>query len=85
MLECLTENHIFNLYINLMFRSAQKSEHMVLDKHNEKVQYLQFSLSYYTELINLLAMVQRMLDESTDERPQELRLQLGEFINSRTA
>lgn len=36
-LECLTENHIFHLYVNLMFRTAQKSEFMVLENHQEKV------------------------------------------------
>ena len=32
-LECLQENHIFQLYINLMFRVAQKSELMVVERH----------------------------------------------------
>ena len=52
-LECLSENHIFHLYVNLMFRTAQKSELMVLERMQEKLQYLKLSLSYYTELVKL--------------------------------
>ena len=54
-LECLTENHIFHVYVNLMFRTAQKCELMVLESHSEKISYLRLSQSYYAELVKLLS------------------------------
>ena len=83
-LECLTENHIFHLYVNLMFRTAQKSELMVLENYQEKVQYLRLSLSYYSELVKLFAMMRTMLRDSGVSKPAEVVAQLEEYIESRS-
>ena len=84
-LECLSENHIFHLYVNLMFRTAQKSELMVLERMQEKLQYLKLSLSYYTELVKLFTMMGTMLRESAnDAKPPEFKEQLSSYIESRS-
>lgn len=83
-LECLTENHIFHLYVNLMFRTAQKSELMVLERHAEKVQYLRLSLSYYGELVKLFTMMRTMLREAQAQHLPDVTAQLEEFIDSRS-
>ena len=83
-LECLSENHIFHLYVNLMFRTAQKSELMVLERHQDKLQYLRLSLSYYTELIKLFSVMATMLQEQAyAEKPPEFREQLSQYIEGR--
>ena len=70
-----------------MFRTAQKSEHMVLERHQEKVQYLRLSLTYYNELVKLFTMMKTMMKESqqAETRPPELLAQLDEFIESRSS
>ena len=83
-LECLSENHIFHLYVNLMFRTAQKSELLVLERIQEKLQYLKLSLSYYTELLKLFTMMGTMLRESTNAKPPEFKDQLNSYIESRS-
>ena len=60
-LECLLESHNFNSYVNLMYRTAQKSELMVLETYSEKVKYLKLSLSYYTELFKLFMTMSQVL------------------------
>jgi len=84
-LECLTENHIFHLYVNLMFRTAQKSELMVLERHREKLQYMQLSLSYYSELVKLLSTMQSMMRQSPNARPAPVQALLTAFIESRSS
>ena len=82
-LECLTESHIFHLYVNLLFRTGQKSELMVLERHAEKVQYLRLSINKYTELVKLFTMMRTMLKEAHVHRTPEVNAQFEEFIESR--
>lgn len=37
---------------------------MVLERHQEKVQYLRLSLTYYNELVKLFTMMKTMMKES---------------------
>lgn len=60
-LECLSENHIFHLYVNLMYRTAQKSELMVHEDPKDKQQYMNLSLSYYSALVKLFFTMNEML------------------------
>ena len=38
--DCLQDNHIFQVYVNLMLRVASKAELMVIDEIDEKIKYL---------------------------------------------
>ena len=68
-----------------MFRTAQKSELMVLERLQEKLQYLRLSLSYYTELVKLFTMMATMLREAPDQsKPIEFKEQLQSYIESRS-
>ena len=57
---------------------------MVLERMQEKLQYLKLSMSYYTELVKLFTMMATMLRETppANKSPQ-FKDQLNEYIESR--
>ena len=57
---------------------------MVLERMQEKLQYLKLSMSYYTELVKLFTMMATMLRETPHaNKPPQFKDQLNEYIESR--
>ena len=79
----LQEAHIFQVYVNLMLRVASKAELMVIDDVGEKIKYLELSVKYYRDLIQLLKLMEAQMKVLYKLRTPEEKAHLAMFIKER--